>query len=101
MNEVLPSEAIDIELFRAKDFMQRKENGLLQNRKLKDFYQRYNEASNVSVFTMAENAGLLRENDVFGGPEVGETNLDFNPIYKQILEEKKAIREGRELASSL
>ena len=36
-------ETIDFELFKAKDFMQRKEDKLLPNRKLKDFYQRYNE----------------------------------------------------------
>ena len=72
---------------------------MLQNRKLKDFYQRYNETSDVSVFTMAENAGLLRDKDVFAVPGVGETNLDFNPIYKKVFEEKKAIREGKVIES--
>ena len=47
---------IDYELFKEKDFMKRKEDNLFHNRKLKDFYQRYNEKNHVSVFTMAENA---------------------------------------------
>lgn len=55
-------EAIDIELLKAKDFMKRKEEKVSHNRKLKDFYDRYNEKNHVSVFTMAENATLLRQN---------------------------------------
>ena len=39
---------------------------------------------------MAENAGLLMENDgVFVTPGVGETSFDENPIYRKIFEEKE------------
>jgi len=47
--------AIDFEALKSKDFMSRKESNLLPNRKLKAFYQRHLEESEVSVFTMAEN----------------------------------------------
>ena len=61
---------IDYELFKAKDFMKRKEDHLHHNRKLKDFYQRYNEKHHVSVFTMAENASQLKENSILISPGV-------------------------------
>ena len=81
-------------MFKAKDFMKRKKSNFLPNRKLNDFYERYNDSNDVSVFTMAENAGLLRENKVFSIPAVGETKYDKNPIYKKIFEEKQAMRGG-------
>ena len=59
--------SIDLEAVRARDFMQRKENSLLQNRKLKMFYERHREESEVSVFTMAENALIIRDNDLSEG----------------------------------
>ena len=37
-NTSVEEETIDYELFKAKDFMKRKEDSLLHNRKLKDFY---------------------------------------------------------------
>lgn len=60
--------SIDLEAVRAKDFMQRKENSLLQNRKLKMFYERHSQESEVSVFTMAENALQIRDNGIHGSP---------------------------------
>ena len=45
--------------------MRIKESSNATNRKLKDFYERYTARSDVSVFTMAENAAHA---EIFLGP---------------------------------
>ena len=76
---------IDFEQIKAKDFMKKKEGKHAPNRKLKDFYNRYTEQNEVSVFTMAENSTLLKETELFVNPEIEN---DTNPIYKKIAMEK-------------
>ena len=68
--------------------MQRKENKLLSNRKLKDFYQKYNSNNGVSVFTMVENATQLKQNAQKISPNTAQQS--YNPIYRKILAEKLA-----------
>ena len=67
--------------------MKRKES-LRSGINLKNFYTQYNEQSEVSVFTMAENATQMKTH-IFSG----ESHLDqTNPVYRKIVDEKQALR---------
>ena len=74
--ELLLDVDIDIERIKAKDFMQRKESKLPPDRKLKDFYKKYTEHSEVSVFTMAENASQIKVSDLFVDPANEKSKFD-------------------------
>ena len=51
------------------NFMRLKENSLQPNhQKIKNFYERYTESNDVSVFTMAENLNQLKETEVLKSP---------------------------------
>ena len=77
-------------MIQTKEFMHWKEFNLLPNRKLKDFYERHNEESTVSVFTMAENVAQFKETEIFASPKRAADFLDSNPVFKKILAEKAA-----------
>jgi len=50
------SDLIDFKALTEEDFLGHKDDGNVANRKLKEFYKRHTEESNVSLFTMIENA---------------------------------------------
>ena len=79
--------------------MRQKQSNLLPNKKLKDFYQKYNEENEVSVFTMAENMAHLQETDLYQSPvKYTDKVFEAHPIYKKVLAEKLK-REEEEAAT--
>ena len=61
--------------------MRIKESSNATNRKLKDFYERYTARSDVSVFTMAENAAHA---EIFLGPTRDKNaSKQANPFSKK------------------
>ena len=90
---------IDFDVFKKRDFMRQKQSNLLPNKKLKDFYQKYNEENEVSVFTMAENMAHLQETDLYQSPvKYTDKVFEAHPIYKKVLAEKLE-REEEEAAT--
>ena len=81
---------LNFEAVRSRHFYEyQKETRLAVNQKLREFYDKQKEESEVSVFTLAENAIQIGHTmpESNGNPSLRQkTLMDANPLFKRIIE---------------